>query len=184
MSDEWKSFFYQLKKQIVSPFDSVIFVLYFTVFLVGIGGIGHWINISRALSDAPPEHGWFLVLESMCIFSITLGSAAIAEIVLKSKVNVVSDCSEKEPMDTILRFFYMSLFMVILSFSVVGLIQASNKNAGSFLYSIVAYLLCLFVWWIVNSDNPNLNSRFEMKKITHPDYSYMNDDSANTGFKL
>jgi hypothetical protein len=104
MNDEWNELGGQIKRQVVGPVGSVIFVLYFLIFLVGIGGVGHWLNIYRVLSDPSLKDGWFLALESMCVFSITLGSAAFAGTLLESERREGQE--EPQPLLRILRFVY------------------------------------------------------------------------------
>lgn len=174
---EWEQLINEILNRSKNPLQSVNFVFYFIVIVVGIGGIGLWLNHANSATTA-------MLYSSYATFSLTLAAACFADVILHKKST--EDNPDDDGIPSYLVFPYTCLFIVIAASSVLALVLCSffpkQIDVGR-LFAKISYYSCLFFWWQVNSKNPNL-----AKKEFFPEDSLGNEDEIDANitskFKL
>jgi len=172
----WIDLFKELANRLIDPVQSPNFILYFIVIVIGVGGIGPWINLAK--KNNLPEFYY-----SVATFALTLASASFADVVLYRNRNNSIDENKNYDM---LTFPYTCIFFITAASAVFSLIICGffpeNLATGAN-FSLVSLFFGIFLWWQVNSRNPQLyKAPLEAENALGDDTQIHRGDTA--GYKI
>ncbi len=148
----WMNLFALLWRRLISPLQFPIFVMYFVSLMFGAALIGTWSALwqsyvsKKLLADVP---------NSIATYAIALVAAAFADVVLEDNSRRTDDDTRSDSSPTF-RMFALTLVIASGSLGVLALFFAPTNTEWSTFWACLAALMSMFLWWIVNADNPNL----------------------------
>ena len=120
--------------------------------MLGVGLVGTWsavwesVSLSKLTSDVP---------NSIATYAIAVVAAAFAEVVLDNRERDSDEGDANTFSDTTFRMFALSVVIIAVAFGLLALKLGDTHWTGTF-FAVCAAAISLFLWWIVNADNPNL----------------------------
>jgi hypothetical protein len=146
----WRTLLGNLLKRQFKPLFDPIFVLYFFIFIIGIGAAGVWLEYFeyQQLEETTIEARNALLF-ALATYSIVLSAASLAELFLRNSEE------QDEVLDKDIRFAHLCLGVV----AVIGSLSTFfDQSAYSFEIQLSATALSLILWWQVNFNNPNFSN--------------------------
>ncbi|WP_155625332.1 hypothetical protein [Burkholderia vietnamiensis] len=142
----WAALKRELAQRAVEPFESPTFVFFFVTIVVGIGGIGIWVELFKFFKLTRP-HGIPDPLDglitSLIAFFFALAGTSCTQLIIEE--------SESKAL--------RALGLVVLFLTGVGAVLATagvgSGRAGIALWTL-ASIASLGVWWLVNAKSPGL----------------------------
>ncbi len=148
---EWDSFFDFLKKRIKEPRKSPRFILYFVFIIVILGSMGVFYELYSISNGCNCFKHWESVKINMAnIFLAYIAASSVELILLDGEETKFKEVNLKD-----VQMFGVSV--LILGFILWLLSVLYQEELVSFLFSSVGLLLAYFLWWISNSEKPQLN---------------------------
>jgi hypothetical protein len=138
----WKIFGSDILQRLKQPFAHPPFVLYFLVVIVGVGGIGVWIEIYKTFTKRTDE-SIISVPRSLSTYLLAILATAAADLIL----------SILETKRSMLMLALSSLIAGIV-LAVIGLTITTLMWASS--CAVLGTILALLLWLLANADNAKL----------------------------
>ncbi|WP_430504698.1 hypothetical protein [Ralstonia pseudosolanacearum] len=139
----WAALKHELTLRAVEPFESPTFVFFFLAIVVGIGGVGIWIELfklTRPLGTPDPLDG--LITSLIAFFFALVGTSCTQLIIEESESKALR-----------------ALAQVVLFLAFVGAVLATagvgSGQAGIWTWTL-ASIAALVVWWLANAKSPGL----------------------------
>lgn len=127
----------------VEPIEHPTFVIYFLVIVVGVGGIGTWVELfklTRPQGISNPLDG---LITSLITFFFALVGTSCTQLIIEE--------SESKALRALTLFFLFLAFVgAVLAAAGVG-----SGQAGIFPWTF-ASIAALAIWWLANAKSPGL----------------------------
>lgn len=146
-SAEWTRLRKDLVRRMREPIGRVVFVLYFFVVVVALGGMGwliplvrfYFLDDANVASELPSAYStFFLALLAGALADIVLGEDSSSEILATPTVTKG------------FKMLALSLSLLGIPLAFVG-IQRSYIG-GAYFASVFGMAISLFLWWVLNAD--------------------------------
>lgn len=138
----WKSFLSDVLQRLKQPFRHPSFGMYFVFFMLGVGGIGVWLELIKAILN-PTFEAKMLVPRSLSTYLLAVIATAAADLVMS-----------EEQTKRYMRMFALSSLVVGTALGVVGLTIPFYRWAIS--CAALGTILGLLLWLLANSANSKL----------------------------
>lgn len=127
----------ELRRRTLKPVGQLVYWTVFGVSVVGLGGLGLWLELSKPLSSE--GGGAFTAL--VTFFPALIGSCCL-QMVFESKQR------------RLLAFAVLCAAGALIAAN--ALFDAAPPTYWTWFFAILACLFALWIWWVANADNPNL----------------------------
>ncbi len=148
---EWKNFFGFINKRIKDPFKSPRFILYFVFIIMVLGSMGIFYELYTIENGCLYFKHWGSVVINMANISLAYIAASSVELILLNE----DETKFKEVNLKDVQMFGVSV--LILGFILWILSVLYRDELVSFIFSGLGLFLAYFLWWISNSEKPQLN---------------------------
>lgn len=139
----WAALRHELALRAVEPIEHPTFVIYFLVIVVGVGGIGTWVELfklTRPQGISNPLDG---LITSLITFFFALVGTSCTQLIIEE--------SESKALRALTLFFLFLAFVgAVLAAAGVG-----SGQAGIFPWTF-ASIAALAIWWLANAKSPGL----------------------------
>lgn len=139
----WAALKHELALRAVEPFESPTFVFFFLAIVVGIGGIGTWVELfklTRPQGTTDPLDG---LITSLITFFFALVGTSCTQLIIEE--------SESKALRALAQFVLFLAFVgAVLATAGVG-----SGHAGIWPWTL-ASIAALVVWWLANAKSPGL----------------------------
>ncbi|HIE5949096.1 TPA: hypothetical protein ACXN34_007631 [Burkholderia cepacia] len=139
----WAALRRELAQRAVEPIESPTFVLFFFAIVVGIGGVGIWVEIFKLIrphGTPDPLDGF---ITSLIAFFFALVGTSCTQLIIEE--------SESKA----LRALAQSVLFLAFVGAVLATAGVGSGQAGVWSWAI-ASIAALVVWWLANAKSPGL----------------------------
>jgi hypothetical protein len=128
----------------LGPLAHPTFVIYFVFIVVGLGGVGTWVEVYKLYRPlgAPPEPTDGLITSLVTFFFALTGSSCTQLIIEESESKS-------------LRALAAGMFILALAGAFLAIARVRNVDLAVWASSL-ASVASLVVWWIANAKSPGL----------------------------
>ena len=139
----WAALKHELAQRAVEPFESPTFVFFFLAIVIGVGGIGIWVELfklTRPQGTPDPLDGF---VTSLIAFFFALVGTSCTQLIIEE--------SESKALRALAQF------VLILAFvgAVLATVGVGSGQAGVLPWTF-ASIAALVVWWLANAKSPGL----------------------------
>lgn len=150
--ERWKELCNDIKEKIKSPLGYPEFIFYFFVVVVMTGLVGIFLTyyVENKLTNEDISHKFSHIHLTLSIASyfIALVTASSVDLILSLKSE---DNFTKKP------YIMIGICAIILGLCLMGGVLLSDGiPVLEYIFAIVGLLISWFIWWLSNSENPNL----------------------------
>jgi hypothetical protein len=138
----WSVFVNDIWQKMKRPWAHPPFVMYFVIIIIGVGGLGAWIEISKAY-QAPSPAALVTASRSLSTYLLAILSAAAADLIIS-----------QSPLNRSTIMLAISVLIVGAALALIGFVSLSYKLG--LVCSVVGTLAAWFLWIVANSDNQKL----------------------------
>ncbi len=140
----WVALGKELSIRAVEPFEYPTFIFFFIAIVIGVGGIGTWVELYRLAKppEVPDSHDGLAT--SLITFFFALVGTSCTQLIIEE--------SESKALRALGQLVLVLAFVGAAALAAVGMISG---QAGVLPWTI-ASLFALLVWWIANAKNPGL----------------------------
>jgi hypothetical protein len=139
----WAALGHELVLRAIEPFESPTFVFFFFSVVIGVGGIGIWVEIIkfyRPQVTLDPLNG---IITSLITFFFALVGTSCTQLIIEE--------SDSKSLRALAQFVLL-IAILIGAFSITGV---GSSQPGLWLW-ILASVFALMVWWLANAKSPGL----------------------------
>jgi len=169
--NRWRVLRTELSARLKNPIRSPEFVIYFVVviLLIGLMGVGLTFVTELKMTQDDCNHQFSHIHVCLAIVSyfIALLTASAADLILSSRhldnerssndSQSISAKSNHKPLKMIgVGAILLGLVILLCVMFFENLLSGECRTWMEYSFSVIGFLLSLFIWWISNSDNPNL----------------------------
>ncbi|MBB0036795.1 hypothetical protein [Ralstonia pickettii] len=146
-SRDWTRHWTALKRELilraVEPFESPTFVLFFLAIVVGVGGIGIWVELFKLIrpQGTPDPLGGFIT--SLIAFFFAVVGTSCTQLIIEE--------SESKALRALAQFV---LFLAFVG-AALAIAGVGSGQAGVWSWTL-ASIAALVVWWVANAKSPGL----------------------------
>ena len=154
---QWEWLVNDLKRRTREPKNDVSFVLYVLTAIVGIGGLGIWVEIVKYAQSSDKNVGGIIIALS-AFFPALTGSAAF-QLVLDSLDKTNEDKSEKRFANKILSTF--AIATMVAFFGLDLLLVICSKSFPNLILTLccLCSMASVWVWWVSNADQKTFRTK-------------------------
>lgn len=134
----------ELARRTKRPAREFTYWTYFIVCVLGLGGLGCWVELVQVNGEAPAARDWNNTYTALVTFFPALIASSCVQMVFEVK---------SKPWHA----FSIGLLMLSLVVGLALISHARPASASAWFWAIVACLASLWIWWIANADNPSLH---------------------------
>lgn len=158
-STEWNNFYDFIKKRINEPLKSPRFIFYFIFIIVILGSMGVFYELYSISNGCPYSKHWDSVVINIAnVFLAYIAASSVELILLNEEETRFKEVNLKD-----VQMFGVSV--LILGFILWILSILYKDKYFSFIFSGFGLLLAYFLWWVSNSEKPQLNQTFPDKTL-------------------
>ncbi len=144
---DWKYLGGELLRRTIQPVKDVPFVLYVILAIIGLGGLGIWVELVKVLLASGPFDQTGLLIALATFFPALIGSSSL-QLILASTGNG----------NKVLVSFALLICGVAVAVGVLINVFFETYPAAAFRSSIFFALIAVWLWWITNGDDPTYKS--------------------------
>lgn len=147
----------EIKGRSLKPFDHPSFIVYFLVAILGLGGLGVWVELYRWIYDPSCHPSLSGIRTAVNTFYPALAGAAALQLVWSEQAKQ-------------LRSVAILLFVAFIA-TALWLAPAIITDLSATIAGSIASLAALWCWWIANANTPDFQD-------TNPDAAVGGGDPA------
>lgn len=139
----WSALWHELVARAKEPFESPTFVFFFLAVVIGVGGIGTWIELVKLTRSQVTPDPFGGLLTSLVTFCFALVGTSCTQLIIEE--------SESKALRALAQ---LVLILAIIS----GALAIAGVGSGRWglLIWTLASLIALVVWWIANAKSMGL----------------------------
>lgn len=140
----WVTLGRELALRTKEPIEHPTFIFYFVAIVIGVGGIGTWVELFRLAGplETPNPHDGLVT--SLITFFFALVGTSCTQLIIEE--------SENKSLRALGQFV---LVLAFISAAVLTALGMASGQAGIRPWAIASFL-ALVVWWIANAKSPGL----------------------------
>jgi hypothetical protein len=139
VSKHWSDLREEISERTFNPAASPSYVCFFIIAVIGVGAVGFWIELVKLLNNTGSVGA---TKTAMVTFFWALATTSCMQVIWAKEVK---------------HFTSFSIFLFALCLTAVVICTMSEKNCLVFLCGILASVIALWMWWMVNATPSNLS---------------------------
>lgn len=153
---KWRDLRTEVKARIFEPFDDPVFVIYFFLIIVLVGGLGVLLSVIRFAADQSSQNV-IAIPRTLSTYSLATVAGAFVQLNFLSFPSGTLDSPLEGARASTMRALWMLALAIVVVVAILALTGLwTVKPAWAYGCSLAGVGCALFLWWIANYDNSNL----------------------------
>lgn len=142
-SRHWAALRHELALRAIEPLEHPTFVFFFVAIVIGVGGIGTWVELIQLARPPIPPNPLDGILTSLITFCFALVGTSCTQLIIEEAENKA------------LRALAQLVLLLAMFGGALAITGVVSGQSGLWLWTL-ASIVALMVWWIANAKSPAL----------------------------